>query len=286
MTGGDGQVRSFDQTAPLLNAIGMAAAKEEPLDKAALCRELEMEAQTLEMLLGELERVGLAWFEIDEDGKEVSPFLSTAGTQYLAMKGEVPAEILHFLPRTIDDLHARKALIVGGGVLVDEFRYALLHGNGVDYAARLVPDAFAGAVDEGLALNLFAAAVALMARLSSDAPAACLAEEIIAVALLNEATVWIDMQSEEESLEYEDAESATAQLQNIYDLFGDSDVLYLFEMEEPADAALAGHSTINRIAGIADQRLEAWFEPFWTTAATGYLDERKKSPAADDPPDH
>lgn len=278
-------MRSFDQTAPLLNAIGMASAKDEPLDKGALCREMEMEPQSLEMLLGELERTGLAWFELDEAEKEVSAHLTTAGGQYLTMKGEVPAEILHFLPGTIDDLHARRALIVGGGVLVDEFRYALLHGNGVEYAARLVPDAFAGAVDEGLALNLFAAAVALMARLSSDAAAACLAEEIIAVALLNEATVWIDMQSEEGGLEYEDAESATAQLQNIYDLFGDDDVLRLFEMEEPSDAALAGHSLIYRQAGVVDQRLEAWFEPFWTTAATGYLDERKKSPAADDPPD-
>jgi hypothetical protein len=39
------------------------------------------------------------------------------------------------------------------------------------------------------------------------------------------------------------------------------------------------------MAGIADQRLEAWFEPFWTAAATGYLDERKKRGQAEDPPD-
>lgn len=278
-------MQSFDRVAPVLNAVGMASAKEEPLDKGALCRELDLEAQSLEMLLEELERVGLAWFEFDEDGKEAFPCLTAAGSQYLAAKGETPAEILHFLPGTLDDLHARRALVVGGGVLVDVFRYALLHGDGVEHAKQLVPDAFVGAVDEDLALNLFAAAVALMARLSSNSPAGCLAEEIVAVALLREASAWIDMQAEEGELSIEEAERAGAELSSIYDLFGDSDVLYLFEMEEPADAALAGHSTINRMAGVADQRLEAWFEPFWTAAATGYLDERKKAGSEDDPPD-
>jgi hypothetical protein len=278
-------MRSFDQVAPVLNAIGMASAKEEPLDKDALSRDLKIETQSLEMLLEELERVGLAWFELGEDGKELFPGLTTAGSQYLAAKGEIPAEILYFLPGTLDDLNARRALVVGGGILVDEFRYALLHGDGVEHAKQLVPDAFVGAVDEGLALNLFAAAVALMARLSSNSPAGCLAEEIVAVALLREASAWMDMKAEDGALSLEEVERASAELANIYDLFGDSDVLYLFEMEEPSDAALAGHSTINRMAGIADQRLEAWFEPFWTAAATGYLDERKKAGSEDDPPD-
>lgn len=278
-------MRSFDQVAPVLNAVGMASAKEEPLDKGALCRELEIEPQSLEMLLEELERVGLAWFEFDEDGKEVFPYLATAGSQYLAARGEISAEVLHFLPGTLDDLHARTALIAGGAVLVDQFRYALLHEDGVEHAKQLVPDAFVGAVDKDLALNLFAAAVALMARLSSNSPAGCLAEEIIAVALLREASAWIDMQAEEEALSIEEAERASAELSCIYDLFGDSDVLYLFEMEEPSDAALAGHSTINRMAGVADQRLEAWFEPFWSAAATGYLDERKEAGSEGDPAD-
>lgn len=278
-------MRNFEQVAPALNAIGMASAKEEPLDKDALCRELELGIQDLEMLIEELERVGVAWFEFDEDEKEVFPHLTTAGSQYLAAKGEIPAEILYFLPGTLDDLNARRALVVGGGILVDEFRYALLQGDGVEHAKQLVPDAFVGAVDEGLALNLFAAAVALMARLSSNSPAGCLAEEIIAVALLREASAWMDMQAEDGALSIEEAERASAELSSIYDLFGDSDVLYLFEMAEPSDAALAGHSTINRMAGVADQRLEAWFEPFWTAAATGYLDERKEASSEEDPPD-
>lgn len=53
--------------------------------------------------------------------------------------------------------------------------------------------------------------------------------------------------------------------------FEDDDVLYLFDMREPADAAIAGQSPINREAGIADQRLESWFEPFTWTIPTRYL---------------
>jgi len=76
-------MRSFDQVAPALNAIGMASANEDPLDKEALGRELEIEPQGMEMLFDELERVGLAWFEFGEDGKVVFPHLTTAGSQYL-----------------------------------------------------------------------------------------------------------------------------------------------------------------------------------------------------------
>jgi hypothetical protein len=51
-----------------------------------------------------------------------SPRLLDAGRQFLAARGDVPRGELTFLPRAIDDLHARQALIHGGTVLVDEFR--------------------------------------------------------------------------------------------------------------------------------------------------------------------
>jgi hypothetical protein len=129
-------------------------------------------------------------------------------------------------------------------------------------------------VDEQLALNLLAAAVALMARLSCGDAAGCLAEEIIAVALLNEAEVWLEMQVDKGELEREDAQAAAGRLHGIFELFEDDDVLDLFRMEEPADAAVAGHSWINQQAGVVDQRVEAWFQPFGGVTATGYLDER------------
>jgi hypothetical protein len=48
----------------------------------------------------------------------------------------------------------------------------------------------------------------------------------------------------------------------------------MFAMEEPSDAALAGHSFIHQQIGVADQRIEAWFVPFGGVAPTGYLHDR------------
>jgi hypothetical protein len=266
----------FDRVAPVLNAIGMASAKGERIDRKVLRREMEISSGALGELLEYVDRVGLAWLE-PEDEVEIPPRLTRAGTQYLALKGEIAEEVLRFLPNVIDDLHARKALIEAGGLLVDEFQYQLAAGRAVDHATELVPDAFASAVDEQLAVKLFSAAVALMARLSCGAAAGCLAEEIMAVAVLSEAAAWLELQVDNGELKAEEAEDATGSLNGIFELFEDDDVLDLFEMEEPADAALAGHSWINRQAGVVDQRVEAWFRPFGGVTATGYLDEREGS---------
>jgi hypothetical protein len=56
-----------------------------------------------------------------------------------------------------------------------------------------------------------------------------------------------------------------------YSLFEDADVLDMFEMVEPSDAAVAQHSGMNRQLGVADQRLEAWFRPFGGVVETGHL---------------
>jgi hypothetical protein len=36
-------------------------------------------------------------------------------------------------------------------------------------------------------------------------------------------------------------------------------------------SSLRGHDPISRQLGVADQRIQAWFEPFWTLPATGHL---------------
>jgi hypothetical protein len=251
----------------------MAEAKEEPLDIDQLAQDLDESRAGTEMLLEQLDRAGLVWLAPAEE-PELSPLLTRAGSQYLELKGQVPHEVLFFLPAVIDDLYARKALIHGGTVLIDEFRYAVVHGEAVDHAAGLVPDAFEGAVDEPLAVNLFAAAVALMARLSSGEAAGCLAEEVMAVALLNQAAVWLDLEADRGEMEAEAVGPARDALRGIFELFEDDDVLNLFRMEEPADAAIAGHSPLNRQMGVVDQRLESWFYPFGGVPGTGYLDER------------
>jgi hypothetical protein len=50
-----------------------------------------------------------------------------------------------------------------------------------------VPEAFAPAITERIAIDLFAASVALMARLSDNEPAGCVAEEVVAVVAMEEA---------------------------------------------------------------------------------------------------
>ncbi len=67
--------------------------------------------------------------------------------------------------------------------------------------------------------------------------------------------------------------AAQAELQGLFALFQDDDVLKLFEMKEPADAAVSRHDPIDVQLGVVDQRMEAWFRPFGAVAPTGYLHE-------------
>jgi hypothetical protein len=183
----------------------------------------------------------------------------------------VPDHLLTFLPGAIDNLHTREAMLIAGTILVDEFRAALVDGRGVEHAAELVPPAFSGAVDDRMAIDLYSAAIALTARLSCGEPAGCLAEEIMAIALIHEAEVWLESSVDEGELSKDDAAAAMEELGGLFELFQDDDALDLFDMKEPADAAMAGHDPVNRQLGVVDQRIEAWFEPFGWTTPTGYL---------------
>ena len=119
---------------------------------------------------------------------------------------------------------------------------------------RLVPRAFESAVDERVALDIYAAAVALIARLSDGAPAGCLAEEILAARLTEEAEGWLEARRDQGILTIEEETAASAEL------FEDDDVLDMFDMHEPADAAMAGRDPVNRYLGVVDQRLKAWLD--------------------------
>lgn len=167
----------------ILQAVGMAQATEEELDVAPLTAELDVSKGTVSSEIEQLERAGL--MSSGDPGKPL--MLLTAGRQLLAARGDVPWAILRFLPEVIDNLHARKALIDAGIVLVDEFRYQHLQGDPVAHAKQFVPHAFEAVVDEALALDLYAAAVVLMVPLSDGHPAGCVAEEILGVALIEHA---------------------------------------------------------------------------------------------------
>ncbi len=56
---------------------------------------------------------------------------------------------------------------------------------------------------------------------------------------------------------------STPYLRGVFEICEDDDVLDLYDMEEPADAAVHGHDQISRQMGKADMRAEAWFEPMW-----------------------
>ena len=258
----------------LLEAAGMAHASEIALDVAELSREFDVPEQTIRTELEQLEALGLVLTGFEEG---LAPMLLTAGRQFLVRRGDVEHEVLSFLPAVIDDLNARKALLVAGTILVDEFRAALVDGDPVDYARALVPPAFATVVDQRLALDLFAAAVALMARLSDGAPAGCVAEEIMAVRLIEEARAWLEMRQEQGELDQDAECAASEELRGLFELFQDDDVLNMFDMVEPADAALAGHDPLNQQLGVADQRVESWFDPFGWTSPTGYLKDRSSA---------
>ena len=254
----------------LLQIAGMAEVGGEPLDVESLAGESGESVPSVRSVIEQLDRMGLLNSGLDE-GRP--PMLLNAGRQYLTQRGLVTHEVLYFLPSVIDDLHARDALIHAGVILVDEFRYQLLHGDAVEHAAELVPPAFAQAVDQALALNLFAAAVALMTRLAEGSPAGCVAEEIMAVGLIENAKSWLELRRERQELTESEAALAAGELRGLFELFEDDDVLGMFKMREPGDAALAGNDPMNLQLGVVDQRIESWFRPFGGIVPTGYIGE-------------
>jgi hypothetical protein len=253
----------------LLNACGLAEAAGEPLDEVALASELELTEAELESELDDLDSFGFTGFGEDPEGP---PVVRRAGRQFLARDGKVPRWQRHFLGGTLDDLNAREALLRAGTDVVDRFREQLLLGNGADYASlRIVPPAFSQAVGERVALDLYAAAVALMARLSADEPAGCVAEEVVAVRVIAEGRAWLASREADGELDHDAAQTAADELNELFALFQDDEVLDLFDMEEPADAALALHDPDKQQLGVVDQRFQSWFAPFGWTAPTGYL---------------
>ena len=255
----------------MLQAIGIAQAAGERLDPSELAEALSATESDIRERVEVIEGHGLAysgWGAVD------APLLRNSGRQYLGLGGEVDAEILRFLPVHVDDLNARRALLCGGSVLVDEFRCAIAQREGPQFAQEIAPPAFAPLIDDVVAVDLFAAAVALMARLSAGVPAGCVAEEIVAISLIGRAEAWLDMEHDRREIDANEFRAAQAELQGLFELFQDADVLKLFDMKEPADAAVSRHDPVDIQLGVVDQRMEAWFRPFGEVPLTGYLHGR------------
>lgn len=262
---------------PLVRQIGAAESADRDLDLITIAAELGASISSITLAIEELEQLGLAWTEPERPSR---PMLTRAGHQYDDRDGDVDLHALAFLASAIDDLHAREALLRAGTTLVRQFHEAFTAGLEIEHARALIPAAFEQAVTKSIALDLYAAAVALIARLSAGEPAGCVAEEIIAVDLISDANDWLDSRQHEGTIDEDDVAEAGAALHGLFDLFGDDDVLALFEMHEPGDAALAGHTARNIEMGVVDQRVEAWFRPFDATPPTGHLDVRTIDPDA------
>jgi hypothetical protein len=255
----------------LLRAAAVAQLAGEPLDVSGLAAELDVDQPELQR---EIEDASAAGLMVVGDQLDAVPLLLDAGRQYISRDGRVPEEVLRFLPRTIDDLNARQALLEGGSLLVHEFRAALLEGSGIEHAADLVPPTFAAAVDKRLALDLYAAAVALMARLSAGDHPGCVGEEIVAVQLLEVTRMLLEREAEKGERTEQEVAAAADELRGLFGLFVDDHVLAMFEVEKPAHAPVGGHGRSNRRQGAVDRRVEAWFRPFEGTLPTGYLADR------------
>lgn len=252
----------------LLRVIRLRELAEERIDIDDLAATLSSTPFVIETEISLLERWGLLYGNRLE---ELPPFVLGAGLQYIEREGEVENDVLRFLSLAIDDLNAREALLIAGSSLVEQFGEAILVGDGLEYARSIVPDAFVQVVDERLAIKLYAAAIALIARLSAGSPAGCLAEEIVAVALIDEAEAVLTDARDDGEITSEEASDAIRELGQLFEMFGDDDVLALFKMKEPADAALATHDPVKRRLGVTDQRVEAWFNAFGGVAVTGLL---------------
>jgi hypothetical protein len=84
---------------------------------------------------------------------------------------------------------------------------------------------------------------------------------------------WLEMKHESHDIDRAAMDTAVAELHGLLELFQDDDVLDMFDMREPSDAAASRFTFKAQQMGIADQTVEHWFDPFGWTAPTGYLRE-------------
>ncbi|MBJ7457548.1 MAG: hypothetical protein JHD02_00020 [Thermoleophilaceae bacterium] len=213
---------------------------------------------------------------LDELGRSVVVVeLSDAGSQFLTEPSRFPDSVLGFMGQTVFDLHARSALVRAGREFAQEYQEQLGSGRGAEYVKGLLPEGFAVVADEQMAAALFGSLTALLARLSSNEPAACIAEEIVAVTLLERASDALASDKQAGVISEQESWNALEELGGIWMLFGDDDVLELFGMREPADAAIELRRSLEERESRIDKRVEAWFDVMQGAVPTGLLREQK-----------
>jgi len=176
-----------------------------------------------------------------------------------------------FLEDWVDDPSARRALRDNGVLLVDNFREAIAGDYAADHARGVVPTVFEPAVDETVAVRLYAAAAALMARLSCGYAAACAAEEMLGAYLVIQSSGDLQYSPQWQHLTDAERRRAGSALDGLFDLFQDDEALSLY-------GATTGDLTTPDEAAAT---VRSWFEPFADVHVTGHLDDDVRSPSPD-----
>jgi hypothetical protein len=83
----------------------------------------------------------------------------------------------------------------------------------------------------------------------------CVAEEFVLELIRREAVFALEL--------VEASEASISATRGVRQVCEDDDILDLFDMQEPADAAVALENPINQMMGKADMRIRNWFEPFF-----------------------
>jgi hypothetical protein len=144
---------------------------------------------------------------------------------------------------------------------LDEALHEVQHGTPVgdtDFVQDYLPPGFIPAYDERFLEGFRICLVVVGYKLAQD-PAirpGCLAEELALEVIRRLAADLLE--------ESDTGEPSIHALRGVFEICEDDDVLDLYDMEEPADAAVHGHDRISRQMGKADMRVEAWFEPMWS----------------------
>jgi hypothetical protein len=144
---------------------------------------------------------------------------------------------------------------------LDEAFHEVQHGTPVgdtNFVQEYLPAGFVPAYDERF-LDCFRTCLVVVGYKLAQDPAirpGCLAEELALEVIRRLAADLLE--------ESQTGEPSIRALRGIFEICEDDDVLDLYEMEEPADAAVHGHDPISRQMGKADMRVEAWFNPMWS----------------------
>ena len=248
-----------ENAVPLIEIAIRVADQQVVLDPGEVAAAHGQDKERIARAYDQLQRARLLHLGLDFGAP---PIVTRAGRQYVARRGAFEPPAVAFLT-IVDDLDGRAALLRASSILLDEFRYHIAGGRAVEYAKQLVPEAFEQAVDEWLALKLLDAATALIMHLHNGRPAGCVAQEILAVELIELAKDDLDARAEAGELTPADSQRAGQEVAGgIFELFEDDDVLDMFEMREPGDAAVLRLDPVRQALGVADQRLESWFVPF------------------------